>query len=149
MLYKIRDLCKSEEVYFLLQNDFKTMIIRDFYTVERDRDTYNFLLIITPDGPRLATLYDYGYSYVDYSKANRIITDFYEFNVNDVTTQSLLRNDQKFQELLTTLMNADVCSFIDEVEERHKIIVPSQQKEHYKRYEHKVKSLVLENKLIK
>lgn len=149
ILYKIKNLCRTEEEYFLLQNDLKTMIIRDFYTTERDRNTYNFFLIITPEGPRLAPLYDYGYSYVDCNSAHRIITDFYELNIDDATIQKLLRDDSKFQELLNTMMNANVCSFIHEVEQRHKILVPQQQKEHYKRYEQKVKSLVLENKLIK
>lgn len=147
VLDKIRVLCNSDKEFMLLQNDFKKMIIRDFYSFERDRRIANFLFCETPNGLRLAPLYDYGWSYID-SNDFRTLQDYLDFDLNSSEIRDGLRNDAKFQELLNTLMDADISSFIEKVEQNHKIVFPESQIEHYKKYEKSVKNKVVEAKLI-
>ena len=47
------------------------------------------------------------------------------------------------------MMDANMDGLISEVEENHDIIIPDNQKSRFKRYDNKIKSLVLENRLIK
>ena len=63
ILENIRSICQSEEEYLLLLEDLKKFFIRDFYASQLDRTGNNFLFKITPDGIRLAPLYDYENSF--------------------------------------------------------------------------------------
>lgn len=148
ILKNIKNICHSEEEYQLLLNDLKKFFIRDFYTSQLDRSGNNFLFKITPEGIRLAPLYDYENSFESIDQQiyrNQIA----EINIANRETQILLKNDIKFQELLHLIMQADMLSFINEVEDRHKVLVPSDDKEYYKKRDTKIKKLILENKLIK
>lgn len=148
ILENIRSICQSEEEYLLLLEDLKKFFIRDFYVSQLDRTGNNFLFKITPDGIRLAPLYDYENSFESIDQQiyrNQIA----EINITNRETQSLLKNDIKFQELLHLIMQADMLSFINEVEDRHKVLVPSDNKEYYKKRDTEIKRLILENKLIK
>lgn len=148
ILENIRSICQSEEEYLLLLEDLKKFFIRDFYASQLDRTGNNFLFKITPEGIRLAPLYDYENSFESIDQQiyrNQIA----EINIANRETQSLLKNDIKFQELLHLIMQADMLSFINEVEDRHKVLVPSDNKEYYKKRDTEIKRLILENKLIK
>lgn len=153
ILDKIRVICKTEEEFRLLQDDLKKLVIRHFYNTQSDGGNgKNIMLKKTPSGIRLAPLYDYESAYItdnSYEDIYRLVWDIGELNITDTETQNLFRNDPRFQELLYKLMDADITSFLTEVEDTHKIIIPAKQKEHYKTSESKVKKLVLENKLIK
>ncbi len=147
ILENIRSICQSEEEYLLLLNDLKTFFMRDFYTSQLDRRWNNFLFKITPKGVRLAPLYDYedSFEYMGSRYTNQIA----QIDIENSETQSLLRNDPKFQELIYLIMQANILAFIKEVEERHRILIPSEDKEYYKECETERKRLILENRLIK
>ena len=148
ILKKIRNICHSKEEYQLLLDDFKKFFIRDLYTSQLDRSGNNFLFKITPEGIRLAPLYDYEWSFKDIERhfyRNQIA----EINLSNIETQSILKNDIKFQELLHSIILANMSSFIDEVEDNHKILIPKDYKERYKERDTKIKKLILDNKLIK
>lgn len=148
VLENIRNICQSEKEYLLLLEDLKKFFIRDFYVSQSDRTGNNFLFKITSDGIRLAPLYDYEYSF-ESIKPHIYRNQIAQVNITNSETQSLFRKDLKFQELLYLIMRADMQSFINEVEDKHKILVPSEYKELYKKHDTKIKRLVLENKLIK
>lgn len=148
ILNNIRVLCRSDEEYMMLLEDFKKMIIRSFYSDELDIKCKNFYLKISSDSTKLI-LYDYECSYMGLFGVYELETDFGMFDVQNSITQDLLKNDLKFQELLHKLMNADINNFMNIVEERHKIVIPSEKKEYLKKYECNRKSLILKNKLIK
>ena len=148
ILENIKKICHNEEEYQLILDDLKKFLMRDFYTSQSDRSGNNFLFKITPESIRLAPLYDYEWSFKDIERQfyrNQIA----EINLSSRETQSLLKNDIKFQELLHSIMLANMSSFIDEVEDTHKILVPTDYKERYKQRDTKIKRLILENKLIK
>lgn len=148
ILDDIRLICKTDQEYNLLLDDLKKFFIRDFYTAQADRTGNNFLFKIMPEGIRLAPLYDYENSFevMDNSYYRNAIG---EINMNDRNTLVRLRNDQKFQELLCLIMDANMPKFIDEVEEKHQIIVPDYCKGRYIKYDDEIKKLILKNKLIK
>lgn len=146
---KLEVLCQTEDEFRLLQDDFKKMIIRNFYNAQSDGDGRNIILKTTPSGIRLAPLFDYSDAYVGINNLHRYVWDIGELNVEDRKTQELFRNDIAFQKLLHKLMDANMDEFIADIENSHKIIVPKKQAEHYKKYDKKIKQLVLENKLIK
>ncbi len=148
ILENIKSICQSKEEYLLLLDDLKKFFIRDFYTAQLDRSGNNFLFKITPEGIRLAPLYDYENSFESINPQvyrNQIA----EINIANKETQSLLKNDIKFQELFHLIMQANMLSFISKVEDRHKILVPPDGKEYYKKHDKEIKRLILENKLIK
>lgn len=148
ILKNIKNICHSEEEYQLLLNDLKKFFIRDFYTSQLDRSGNNFLFKITPEGTRLAPLYDYEWSFKDIERQS-YRNQIAEINIASRETQSLLKNDIKFQELLHLIMVANMSSFIDKVEDTHQILVPTDYKERFKQRDTKIKRLILENKLIK
>lgn len=146
----IEDICKSEEEFKLLQDDLKKLVIRHLYNTQCDGGNgHNIMLKTTPKGIRLAPLFDYEFAYVDYEDLHRYIWNIGELNITHEHTQNMFRTDYRFQELLHKLIDANISSFIAQIEDTHKILVPSEQKKHYKKYETKIKKLVLENKLIK
>lgn len=148
VLENVRSICQSEEEYLLLLDDLKKFFIRDFYTSQLDRSGNNFLFKITPNGIRLAPLYDYENSF-ESIKPQIYRNQIAQIDIEDSEIQSLLKNDLKFQELLHLIMQADMLSFIDEVEDRHKILVSSDDKEYYKKSDEEIKQLILMNKLIR
>lgn len=127
--------------------DLKKFFIRDFYTSQLDRSGNNFLFQQTPSGIRLAPLYDYENSfetsYVDVYR-NQIA----EINLQNPETLMILKKDSKFQELLHLLMQSDMSSFLNEVEERHQIRIPSEYKTDYRSHTSEVKKLIVEKKLL-
>ena len=136
---KIRVICKSEKEFRLLQDDLKKMFIRHFYNTQCDGGNgQNIFLRSTTNGIRLAPLLDYEFAYIDYEKIHRHLWDIGELDITNPKTITLFRNDFRFQELLYKLMDANMNSFI----------VPEKEKNHYIRYEARVKELVLENNLI-
>lgn len=148
ILEKIKNICLFEEEYLLLLNDMKKMFIRDFYTAQRDRAVNNLLFKINNDGVRLAPLYNYEYSFEALDK-HKYSNPIGELNISNSTTKERLLEDHKFQELLYMLMKANMKSFIDKVEERHKILVPEDIKDIYIKHDTEVKGLVLKNNIVK
>lgn len=145
----VQVLCQTDDEFRLLQEDIKKMIIRNFYNSQVDGGGHNIILKTTHSGIRLAPLFDYSFAYVDFNGLHRCLWDIGELNVTAQQTQELFRNDLTFQKLLYKLMDANMDEFIADIENSHKIIIPSRQVEHYKKYDKKIKQLVLENKLIK
>lgn len=146
---KIKIICKTEEEFLLLQKDLKKMIIRHLYNALRDAYGHNIMLKTTPHGIRLAPLYDYEEAYISFDRLHKYTWDIGELDITNKKTKALFRSDQMFQELLYKLMTADMSNFITEIEDMHKIIVPTEQKEHYIKYEAQIKKLVLKNRLVK
>lgn len=147
ILKEVQSICHSEKEYLLLVEDLKKFFIRDFYTSQLDRSGNNFLFQQTPSGIRLAPLYDYENSfetsYVDVYR-NQIA----EINLQNPETLMILKKDSKFQELLHLLMQSDMSSFLNEVEERHQIRIPSEYKTDYRSHTSEVKKLIVEKKLL-
>ena len=77
------------------------------------------------------------------------MADFCDLDITKENIQVAFRSDDGIQELLNRMMQTDMDSFINEVSEEHQIIVPDDEKKRFKRYDAKIKYLVLENKLIK
>lgn len=145
---KIKVICKSEQEFRLLQDDLKKMFIRHFYNAQGDGNGHNIFLVNKPDGIRLAPLLDYAFAYIGYDNLHRCLWDIGELDVTNPKTINLFRNDFRFQELLYKLMDANMNTFISKVEDSFKIKVPSEDKNHYIKYEARIKELVLENNLI-
>lgn len=148
ILEKIKIICPKDETYLLLKNDLMKLFTRDFYVSQGDRTGNNFLFKWEKDNVRLAPLYDYEAAfsiYRDLQYKNQIG----ELNLRDKTTCELIRKDEKFQELFYLLMDADMDDFVKGTEERHKIIIPSEMKDHFIKHEGKIKQLVLDSKVIK
>ena len=148
ILEYIRNICQTEEEYQLLLDDLKKFFIRDFYTSQKDRTINNFLFKVTKEGKRLAPLYDYEYSFASLDLEiyrNQIA----EINLKDKETKKLLRHDPKFQELLNLIINANMATLIEEVEDKHQILVPDHYKTNYKHHDSEIKRLILKHKLIK
>ena len=102
------------------------MVIRHFYNTQQDGgNAYNIMLKETDAGIRLAPLYDYSLAYISSQEEDicRIIWDIGELNIKNKNTQDMLRHDSIFQELLYKLLDADIASLCDEVENMHHIII--------------------------
>ena len=149
-LNKLRKLCKSEEDYYLLLSDIKAFTIRDFFTSQTDRHSFNFQFQQQGKNIRLAPLYDYEESFPLYKPdydvyRNAILT----FDTNDKKTQQLIRGDDTFQELLYQLMDIDVETLLTSIEEQYNITIPKREKTIYKNHETKIKRLVKTKPLIR
>jgi len=147
---KIKVICKSEGEFRLLQDDLKKMFIRHFYNAQSDGGNgQNIFLMNQPDdGIRLAPLLDYEMAYIGYADLHRCFWDIGELNITNPDTINLFRNDVRFQELLYQLMDANINKFISEIEDSFKIKVPTEDKDHYIKYEARIKELILENNVI-
>lgn len=147
ILENIRDICQSNEEYLILLDDLKKFFIRDFYTSQLDRSGNNFLFKVMPSGIRLAPLYDYENAFESIQLQiyrNQIAT----INIANKETQNILKNDEKLQQLLYYIMKIDIVNLINEMENRHKILVPLDMKEYYQNHDSEIKSLILKNNLI-
>ena len=149
-LTKIKKFCKTEEDYKKLLIDIKRFAIRDFFTSQTDRHSFNFQFQEQDNHTRLAPLYDYEESFPmhkpDYGYYNNAILTF---DINDPKTQSIIQNDETFQELLHQLMDIDIGSILSTVEEQHHICIPTSEKAIYKNHSKKIKQLVKTRPLIK
>lgn len=148
ILQKIRDICSTEKEYLILLNDMKKFFIRDFYVSQLDRTGNNFLFKIDTNGIRLAPLYDYENSFeaIDKYKYRNQIG---ELDITNPDTRKILLTDDKFQELLNLLMGTNMSTFIELVEDRHKILVPNHIKDYYFKDDSLIKRLVLKHRIIK
>lgn len=148
ILETIRNVCKSEEEYVLLLNDIKKFLIRDFYTAERDRTGNNFLFRVGDDGIRLAPLYDYERSF------DSINLQFYRNQIAEINlvyseVRILLRNDDVFQQLLNLIMQANMASFIEQVEDKHHVLIKDNEKRLYMEHDKEIKKIIKQRELIR
>lgn len=148
ILNDIRRLCSSEEEYISLSNDIKTFFIRDYATSQLDRTNMNFLFKETPEGIRLAPLYDYEQSYEALDPQN--YANFLgRMRITDPTIQEQLRTDSKFQELLNALMVMDINKLLSNVQTQHQIDIPEDYSFHYNKRTKEIKQYVKKNNLLK
>lgn len=148
ILEELRRICKSEEEYNLLLDDMKKFFIRDFYTSQKDRSGNNFLFKETESGIRLAPLYDYESSF-ETLDSGIYRNQIGEINLYINDAKMFLKEDKRFQELFHLLMDANINDFLTSVEDRHKILISSDDKEYYIKHEKELKQKILTSKIIK
>ena len=147
MLDDIRNICHSDEEYFLLVEDLKKFFIRDFYVSQEDRRGINFLFQEDKEGIRLAPLYDYECSF------DGMMIQCYQNQIGGILLssehiRSILRNDNQFQDLLGLIMSADMSSFMEQVEDKHHIIIEDYYRSLYVNHDQKMKKLLIKNRLV-
>lgn len=150
-LDKLIEICKSPEEFKLLLSDMKRFVIRDFYTSQLDRSGNNFLFKEKKDGSegkRLAPLFDYENSFDSISSeiyCNQIL----RINMKDPELPKFFKKDSEYQENLSRIIDADMDELMKTVEERHKILIPSDMKEYYRKRDKEKKDIIKTNRLVK
>lgn len=131
----------------LLLEDIKKLFIRDFYTIQNDRNNNNLLFKCQKNSIRMAPLFDYEMAFDHYTKfqcyRNVLGTLYLDF----IETRQLVINDDFFQKLLLLLMDARMPLFIQEVEDTNRIKIPEYLKEKYLQSDLKVKRYVKDSKV--
>ena len=136
ILQKIKYICSTEKEYLILLNDMKKFFIN---TSQLDRTGNNFLFKIDTNGIQLAPLYDYENSFEAIDKY-RYRNQIGELDITNSNTRKILLTDDKFQELLNLLMNTNMSTFIELVEDKHKILVQNDIKDYYHKNDSEIKS---------
>ncbi len=126
----IKGLCITPEAEELFANDVKALMVRDLYTQQLDRSGYNVLLKSTNDGLRLGPLYDYERSF-DCKEYRTNRGQFGELNVYRKACKEVVLNDPHFQELFNKYMEADISTFIEQVEVLYGVAIYEELNEHY------------------
>lgn len=145
-LEKLKEYTKDEENYKKLLIKLKAFLIRDLYTSQMDRAYMNFLFKENKGEISLAPLFDYedsfGTPHTYYR--NQIVL----LSLESEETKKVLK-DSTFQSLLNKMMLIDIKKLIEELEDRHKIVMPEDYKDYYKKYDEDIKKKVLDTKVIK
>ena len=147
ILDDIRIICNSDSEYLLLLKDLKKFFIRDFYVSQLDRTGNNFMLKGGKDGIRLAPLYDYENSFESCTPEiyrNQIAG----INLKNNETKYKLKNDEIFQELLQLIIELNMSSLLQMVEDTHNIVISSDLKEYYMKHDNQMKKLIRTHRLI-
>lgn len=150
-LESLRDICSTDEEFKILFSDFKKFMIRDFYTSQGDRSGNNFLFqepLDASEGKRLSPLYDYENAYEMYPRNlihNALITQ----NMEKDYIRKYLKKDNEYQEILSKVRDADMQKFINEVQDRHNIIIPNDIQKVYLECDKKKKEIIKNNRLVK
>ena len=140
----IKSDCKKE-----LLLDLKKLLIRDFYSSERDRHNMNIDFLVKDNYLKLSPLFDYEISFLrSYDKLYLYKNTIMALNLLNDGDRLLLRTDSDFQKLLYLVMLIDMRKSLSEIEDKHEIIIPENYKEEYIEHDKKIKSLVKEFKLI-
>lgn len=146
-LERIKSICKNEYEYQLLLEDLKKLFIRDFYAVQGDRTDNNLLFKESDERIRLAPLYDYESSF-ESTNLGWYSNILGTLDLSNKNTLYLLKNDEKFQELLYSIIKINIYKLLEILEDTHKIIIPESLKEKYIISDSTTKKLILENKII-
>ncbi len=147
VVHFISEINPDPESKLLFLNDLKKIIIRNFYSTQRDANAHNVMLKTAHNITRLAPLYDYEISYNN-EMPQQYQSDFCYFDITNPEVQKILKDDELFQQLLNKILEADMDSFISMVEETYHLNIPYSIKENYRNYDLKIKQLIIENKLI-
>ena len=132
-----------------LVEDIKKMIIRDFYTLQNDHNKNNIQLVVKDGNCSLAPLYDYENSFNHCNNNKLNYNSFININVDDKDMLCYIRNDLLFQLLLYKVIDADMNIFLNKVEQRHRIRIPSDYKTQFLNHDKKMKKIIKEYRLIK
>ncbi len=148
ILNKIKDnpnLPNSE----LLLEDIKKLFIRDFYTIQNDRNNNNLLFKCQKNSIRMAPLFDYEMAFDPYTNFHCYRNVLGTLYLDFIETRQLVINDDFFQKLLLLLMDARMPLFIQEVEDINEIIIPKHIKETYLQSDLLVKKYIKNIKVIR
>lgn len=148
VLDNIREICESDSEYLILLKDLKKFFIRDFYVSQLDRTGNNFMFKVGEKGIRLAPLYDYENSF-ESCRPEIYINQIAEINLMNSETRHILTKDDMFQKLLYSIIQINMEEFLQTVEEKHNIFVPSDLREYYMKRDTQIKQLIKEQRIIK
>jgi hypothetical protein len=146
--YGIRHLCVTPEAYQLFADDIKKLFVRDFYSQQLERTGYNIMLRQTSEGPRLDHLFDYERSF-DSPDYRIIRNQFGQFGLYRKQCREYVLGDDCFQESLNRFMDADINSFIEQVEDENGIDMGDVLKSHYRVKEKNLKRAVANSKILR
>lgn len=133
----------------LLLEDIKKLFIRDFYTIQNDRNNHNLLFKCQKNSIRMAPLFDYEMAFDHYTNFHCYRNVLGTLYLDFIETRQLVNNDDFFQKLLLLLMDARMPLFIQEVEDTNRIKIPEYLKEKYLQSDLKVKRYIKDSKIIR
>ena len=139
-------ICHDMDNYHSLSSDLKKLMVRDFYTSEGDRMAYNFLIKEKDGEKRLAPLYDYSLSFEYVNPYYR--SEIGIININDKKCIKKIKEDYEFQYLFNHLMDVDMVSLLQEVEDKNHILIPGDDWRYFTKYDNDMKKLIRSKKII-
>lgn len=141
----LREYTKNDINYKELLKTMKTFLIRDLYASQKDRAYTNFLFKENKGSLYLAPLFDYEDSFgtAEIYYRNQIVL----LSLFSEETKKVL-NDSTFQIQLNKLMLLDMKRLIEELEDRHKILMTDDYKNYYNNYDRQIKKKILDSNVI-
>lgn len=129
-------------VYDLLISDLKKMLIRDFYTNQKDRMTDNNFFFQVDNGKiRLSPLHDYEYSFEEVS--SKYTNLFASFDLHDTKVIDFFQKDKEFYFLIQKILLLDMKKILENIEQIYQLEISTYHKNHYIHYDEQVKENIL------
>lgn len=121
-LIELKKICFSKEIYDNLVKEIKSILIRDFFCSEYDRYDYNYLLKEKDGIITSAPLFDYENSFnTEVFKKHRSILG--SFDIDDEKFIKIFQDDDDFQMLFNKLIDIDMISLLEQLEDENQIII--------------------------
>ena len=130
-----------------LSDKLKTVVIRDFYTSEKDRYNRNLMFEKHEDTYLLSPLYDYELSFDTY-KNNIYHGILANFDIRNIDIQETLKKDDTFTYALNKLMDINMDMLLKKMEEEFNVTISNDTKEYYKKHDNKIKNYIREYKIV-
>ena len=130
-----------------LSDKLKTVVIRDFYTSEKDRYNRNLMFEKHDNTYLLSPLYDYELSFDTY-KNNIYHGILATFDIRSIDIQEVLKKDDTFRYALNKLMNINMDMLLKKMEEEFNVTISNDTKEYYKKHDNKIKNYIREYKIV-
>jgi len=129
-----------------LKYQLKMMIINDFLRKQSDRWFQNFLIEYSFTHCKLMPLFDFDYSFQDYSEH---LKNSFIINLNDDKTISYIREDSQFQKLLYIAMDIDIKKVFEKLFDEYPVTVNTDEIDGYKKIITNQKNKIIDYKLLK
>lgn len=130
-----------------LADKLKMVVIRDFYTSEKDRYNRNLMFEKHDNKITLSPLYDYELSF-DTNKNNIYHGILATFDIRSIDIQEMLKKDETFKYALNKLMDIDMDLLLKRMEEEFNVIIPDDTKDYYKKHDNKIKNYIRNYRLV-
>ncbi len=127
--------------------EMRLLVVRDFFTQERDRLESEILIARKEEKVELGILSDYEYEWGEpFSKVYHI-PKYFKLDPNDDLIVKQIQEDFFLQEAFDLAMNCNVLELLEQVQDEHQIRLIDYDRKHYQNQESRIKQLIRAKKL--
>ena len=127
---------------------FRRLIVRDFFTQETDRLEQEILIATKDNEVELGYLSDYEYEWGDSLRSKYILFKYLKVDASNRKIISQIQDDPYFQQALQKALDINVIELLNQIKEESKINLIDYDMKGYQAKEEKMKNLIKSKKML-